>query len=84
MTGGAASTGVPTDGVVQPADGAGLLMLGLAQMVSIFSFWMALWPAAFGLPRSSSMGAWLGLAFGTSALIGFYLGFRTLFAAESA
>jgi hypothetical protein len=95
VSGGAASTGSPTGSADDPADGAGFLVLGLAQMVCIFAFWLAVWPAAFGLSRTSSPdvwvglafglsrtsspGVWVGLTFGLSGAVGFYLGFRALF-----
>jgi len=59
-------------------DEAGFVMLGLAQMVCIFAFWMAFWPSAFGLPRTSRVGTGLGVLFGIGAMTGFYMAFRAL------
>lgn len=59
-------------------EAAGFLMLGLAQLVCIFAFWMALWPQSFGVEQSSLLGVLLGVLFGAAAVVGFYLAFQAL------
>lgn len=57
-------------------DEVGFLLLGLAQLVSIFAVWFGSWPRAFAMP------ARYGLTFSgfflASGVFGFYLAFRFL------
>lgn len=79
--GGAMSQRSITEGVGaldDHTDEAGFLMLGLAQIVTMFALWMGLWPAAFGIPKGSALATILGTAFTLAGAGGFYLAFRTL------
>jgi hypothetical protein len=59
-------------------EAAGFVMLGLAQLVCIFAFWMAIWPSSFGVNSSSELGLLFGGLFGAAAAVGFYLAFQAL------
>jgi hypothetical protein len=57
-------------------DEIGFVLLGLAQIVSIFAVWFGSWPSAFAMPPTlaySFMMFFLG-----AGAFGFYLSFRML------
>ena len=56
-------------------DMAGLLVLALAQLLSIFGFWMGYYPAAFNLPGRSALTIGLAIFFLGAGAFGFYLAF---------
>lgn len=58
--------------------GAGMVMLSLAQAILIFTFWITVWPSSFGVPEALHVQAGIAGFFTGAALLGFYLGFRTL------
>jgi hypothetical protein len=58
--------------------GAGMLMLSLAQVILIFTFWVVAWPSSFGLPDAFHVRAGVAGFFTGAAILGFYLGFLTL------
>jgi hypothetical protein len=60
----------------QYQDELGFLLLGLAQMVSIFAIWFGVWPEQFGFP--AALGYGFAAFFLLSGVFGFYLAFRSL------
>ena len=58
--------------------GAAFVMLMLAQMVLLFTFWITLWPTAFGIPQDVRLMAAIGGFFTGAAVLGLYGGIKTL------
>ncbi|WP_435359195.1 hypothetical protein [Haloarchaeobius sp. DFWS5] len=58
--------------------GAAFVMLMLAQMVLLFTFWITLWPTAFGIPQDVRLMSAIGGFFTGAAVLGLYGGIRTL------
>jgi heme/copper-type cytochrome/quinol oxidase subunit 1 len=76
MSGGTVTPSAGND--VEEDDWAGFLMLGLAQLVTIFAIWMGLWPTAFGITAGSSLAKALAALFTLGGALGFFLAFRAL------
>ncbi|WP_267640616.1 hypothetical protein [Haloarchaeobius amylolyticus] len=58
--------------------GAAFVMLMLAQMVLLFTFWITLWPTAFGIPQDVRLMSAIGGFFTGAAVLGLYGGIKTL------
>ena len=56
-------------------DIAGLLVLSLAQLVTIFGLWMGYYPAAFNFSGRSATTTGLAIFFLGAGAVGFYLAF---------
>lgn len=76
MSGGTVTPGARGD--LEEDDWAGFVMLGLAQLVTIFAIWMGLWPTAFGITGGSTLAKSLAALFTLGGALGFFLAFRTL------
>lgn len=57
---------------------AGLLTLGLAQVVTTFALWIGLWPEAFGIRGASGLTEVLAVLFVAAGALGFYMALDAL------
>jgi hypothetical protein len=60
--------------------GAAFVMMMLAQMVLLFTFWITLWPTAFGIPQDVRLVTAIGGFFSGAAVLGLYGGIKSLMA----
>lgn len=76
MSGGTVTPSADTG--LEEDDWPGFVMLGLAQLVTMFAIWMGLWPTAFGITGGSALAKGLAALFTLGGALGFLLAFRTL------
>ncbi|WP_435333766.1 hypothetical protein [Haloarchaeobius sp. TZWWS8] len=58
--------------------GAAFVMMMLAQLVLLFTFWITLWPTAFGIPQDVRLITALVGFFTGAAVLGLYEGLKIL------